>query len=539
MAKYLFLLFVLFSSVIAQARINTSVRSHVYNIADFGAVADTSQLSTKAIQSAINECSTSGGTVFVPSGNYKTGTLYFKSNVTLHLEKEAKLYGSKQTNDYPENLPDYIFFRKGIIKRALIYAENCNNIAIEGDGTIDGQGASFWIPEGSKANSYSVRPYLIWMIQCSDIRIEGIKLRNSALWMQHYLACDNVYIHNIDVFNHSNKNNDMMDIDGCHNVRISDCTGDSDDDGITMKSTSGRANENVVITNCIISSHCNAIKMGTESNTGFKNIAISNIVIRPSKVSDKAIYGTPNGNCGIALETVDGGIIDGVVISNIRIDGPACPIFIRRGNRARRYFDGQIIENPGELKNVSISNVIATGANKTGCSITGIPGYPVENISLKNISIEFEGGGSKENIDREIPEEEKGYPEFDMFGELPSFGFFIRHANNIRFSDIYLKSKTVDERPAIFLSDVQQSSFKNTTLENPGFKDCSVVSENSSNVQINGSTVVGKSASFITLKGDENRNIIVTNNLLSGIDKIFYPENTGKNIIQESGNIRH
>ena len=219
-----------------------------YNIIDFGAKSDTAYLSTKAIQAAIDECSrNNGGKVVIPSGAYLSGTIYFKSNVTLSVEKGATLFGSPRLADYPVNLPDYTFFRKGIVKRALIYAENCSDIAIEGEGTINGQGGSFRENNHSKDDSYSVRPYLIWMIQCKNVRTEGVRLRNSALWMQHYLACDKLYIHNIDVFNHCNKNNDMIDVDGCHDVRISDCVGDADDDGITLKSTSGRGNENIVI----------------------------------------------------------------------------------------------------------------------------------------------------------------------------------------------------------------------------------------------------------------------------------------------------
>jgi hypothetical protein len=529
--KIVFLLFIIGFGISANAK--------EYNILDFGAVADTSILSTKAIQQAIDECSKSGGKVIVPAGNFKTGTIYLKNNVTLHLENGATIYGSKHLSDYPENNPDFVFYRKGILKRALFYAMKCTNIAIEGEGIIDGQGINFQVLAGSKVDSYTVRPYIFWMIQCSDIRVEGIKLRNSAFWMQHYLACDNVYIHNVDVFNHCNKNNDMIDVDGCQNVRISDFTGDSDDDGITFKSTTGRANENVVITNCILSSHCNAIKMGTESSTGFKNIAISNIVVRPSKIADKSINGTPKGHTGIALETVDGGFIDGVVISNIRIDGPVCPIFIRRGNRARPYFEGQKIDAPGELKNISISNVIASGAGKTGCSITGIPGYPVENISLNNISIEFEGGGLSGNINTDVPEEVKAYPEFDMFGELlPSFGFFIRHAENIRFSDVQLKTKTNDERPAICLSDVHNSTFKNASLENAGIGNCNFLLENSTGILISGSTITGKSEVFAKLKGDGNKNIIITNNLLTGTKQIFSPENGAEKVVRESGNLK-
>lgn len=508
-----------------------------YNITDFGAVSDTSVLSTKAIQTAIDKCSISGGKVIVPAGNYKTGTIYMKSNVTLHLENGATIYGSTSLKDYPENLPEYIFFRKGSVKRALIYAENCSNIAIEGEGTIDGQGAKFWVPDGSKVDSYSVRPYLIWMIQCINMRTEGIKLRNSGLWMQHYLACDNLYIHNINVFNHSNKNNDMMDIDGCHDVRISDCVGDSDDDGITMKSTSGRANENITITNCILSSHCNALKMGTESSAGFKNIVVSNIVIRPSKVTDHSIEGTPRGHTGIALESVDGGTLDGVLISNIRIDGPICPIFIRLGNRNRPYFDGQKFDKPGTLRNISICNVIATEAQKNGCSITGIPGLEVENISLSHIRIEFEGGGTKENLQREVPEKEKFYPEYDMYDDLPAYGFYIRHAKNIHFSDVQLITKNEDLRPALFLSDVADSEFNGLIMSSSPNNDCSVCLENSKNIRMNDCGIQGESLSLINLKGSGNSEITLINNCLTNVRALYTP-GTSKNVIKESGNLK-
>ena len=508
------------------------------NITNFGAVSDTTVLCTKAIQSAIDQCTVSGGKVIIPAGNYKSGTIYLKNNVTIYLENGATLYGSPFLKDYPENLPAYTFFRKGNIKRALIYAEMRTNIAIEGEGTIDGQGAKFWVPEGSKVDSYSVRPYLIWMIQCTNVRTEGIKLRNSALWMQHYLACDNVYIHNIDVFNHSNKNNDLMDIDGCHDVRVSDCTGDSDDDGITMKSTSGRANENISITNCVISSHCNAIKMGTESSTGFKNVVISNIVIRPSKVTDHSIEGTPKGHTGIALETVDGGDLDGVIIANIRIDGPVCPIFIRLGNRARPYFEGQKITRPGVVRNISISNVIATNAQKGGCSITGIPGYPVENISLNHINIEFEGGGTKANLNREIPEKEKSYPEYDLFGDLPAYGFYIRHANNVRFSDIQLSTKNEDQRPALYLSDVKNSEFDRLKVSGSSNSESSVCAEKSSGIIISSCQVEGSSSSLLNLKGDSNSGFTLLNNHISNTKTLFTTDAKTKSVIREFGNIK-
>ncbi|MEI7524540.1 MAG: glycosyl hydrolase family 28 protein [Mariniphaga sp.] len=510
-----------------------------YNITSFGAKSDTSILSTSAIQSAIDQCNKdNGGKVIIPSGAYRSGTIYLKSNVTLYLEKGATLYGSTQLSDYPENFPDYTFFRKGEVKRALIYAENCSDIAIEGEGIINGQGEAFWIAKGSKADSYGLRPYLIWMIQCRNIRTEGVKLRNSALWMQHYLACDQVYIHNIDVFNHCNKNNDMIDIDGCHDVRISDIVGDSDDDGITLKSTSGRGNENIVITNCVLSSHCNALKMGTESNTGFKNVAISNIVIRPSKVTDNSIEGTPKGHTGIALEEVDGGILDGIVISNLRIDGPNCPIFIRLGNRNRPYFNDQKIENNSVLQNVSITNVIATGASMTGCSITGTASSPVRNITLSHIMLEFEGGGTRGDLEREIPEMDKSYPEADMFDILPSYGLFIRHGENIQISNIQLKTKSADMRPALMVSDVNDSNFENLSFSGNSNNTSDIFLEKSRGITISKCSVLGGSNSLVNFKGNSNARITLLNNDLTNVKLLYPPGQNLKNGILEIGNLR-
>jgi polygalacturonase len=148
---YLFLVFFLLISISSSA-------SDLFNVLDFGAVADGEKVNTEAIQKAIDKCSEKGGVVYFPSGDYVSGTLYFKDNVTLRIGKGATIWGSTDLADYPENLPDYSFFRKGTIKRALIYAEQVSNIAIEGEGTINGRGEHFLVPKDSKVSSYSIRP---------------------------------------------------------------------------------------------------------------------------------------------------------------------------------------------------------------------------------------------------------------------------------------------------------------------------------------------------------------------------------------------
>ena len=496
----------------------TSIAQNI-NILDYGAINDGKTLNTETIQRAIDHCSINGGKIVFPAGTYLTGTLYLKSNVTLSLGKGATLLGSTDLSDYPENLPAYTFFRKGIIKRALIYAEQKENIAIEGEGVIDGQGYAFKEPVDKNINSYSVRPYVIWMIQCKKIRVEGIKLQNSGLWMQHYLACENMYIHNIEVYNHSNKNNDMIDIDGCKDVIISDCRGDTDDDGITMKSTHAQPTENVTITNCIISSHCNAIKCGTESNAGFKNITISNCIIRPSK-DREVIYGKPDGISGISLEVVDGAEMNGVNISNIVMDGPAVPLFIRLGNRARGYDPDLGKPGIGSLKNITISNITAFNAHSYGSSVTGIPNHPVKNLTMENIRIYYSGGGNKVDATRSVEEKETGYPEATMFGNLPAFGMFIRHAENISLKNIEFHLESSDERPPLYLEDISRSDFIDIQADiSP--ENALVVGHNIQEIFIAHPMPVSMCKSIINISGNQSKSINLSNVQKEKFKEIF------------------
>jgi len=286
----------------------------------------------------------------------------------------------------------------------------------------------------------------------------------------------------------------------------------------------------------VLSSHCNAFKLGTESNTGFKNISVSNLTIKPSAVTDKVIYGRTEGISGISIESVDGGFLDGIAITNVTMEGTASPIFVRLASRNRPYKDDQVIDQTSTIRNVSISHVIATGASETGCSITGIPGHPVENIRLSNISITFKGGGTRNEFETEIPEKEKSYPEATMFGNLPAYGFFIRHANEVNFSNVRLVTESEDSRPAIYLDDVHNSEFQMMKLENAG-STCHVLAKDCSDVILRENKVHGTAKVFTELKDNNNQNLFITNNVLLGVEKSHHPENT-QNAVIEFGNIK-
>ena len=442
-----------------------NIQAADYNIMKYGAVNDTTRLSTSAIQQAIDDCSRNGGgRVVIPTGSYKIGTIIIKSNVHLHLEHGATLYGSTRLEDYLPMKSDYVSLRTQTSTIQLIYADKTNNVVIDGYGTIDGRGRTFkklsWNDEGI------TRPHLLRFIQSRDITIKDITLKNSGCWMQHYLACDRLTIDGIKVFNRNNYNNDALDLDGCHEVTVTRMMADSDDDGITLKSTSPRLCENICIANCIVSSHCNAIKLGTETNGGFRNINISNIVVKPSYDQKEKFFGQWIGSSAISLEIVDGGLMENVNVSDINVEGTEAPIFIRLGNRARGYqlkgtdFDSLIpIDHVGSINGIHLDNIQIRNAEAMGCSITGLPGHPVENVWLSHISIHHKGGITSNDmpmIEQSIKDEkEKDYPESTMWGCLPAKGFFVRHTRNIHFNDITIQTEEADVRPDFVQVDTE------------------------------------------------------------------------------------
>ncbi len=211
---------------------------------------------------------------------------------------------------------------------------------------------------------------------------------NSGIWNQHYLNCEDVPISNIRVYNHCNRNNDGLDIDGCRRVVVSNCIIDSDDDAIVLKSTGKAGCENVVITNCIASSFTNAIKCGTESTGGFRNINIGNCVVKRSISKVPPIFGRTNiGISGISLEIVDGGIMEGVQVHDIVIEETECPVYVRLGNRARKHIPEAPAPPLGTMRNISISNITAYNTGNYTASITGVSAAKIENISLSHLRL--------------------------------------------------------------------------------------------------------------------------------------------------------
>jgi polygalacturonase len=441
-----------------------SASAAVYDIRTYGAVSDTTQLSTKAIQQAIDACGDNGGgVVLIPAGNYKTGSLFLRSNVTLNLENGATLYGSTDIGDYTPVKTDYESLRTHTPTIQLIYADKAENVAICGDGTIDGRGAAF--PKLSWNDEGITRPHLLRFICCRGVRVTGVTLRNSGCWMQHYLACDRVKISDITVVNRNNYNNDALDLDGCHDVVVSNVIADSDDDGITLKSTSPRLCEDIVVSNCVVSSHCNAIKLGTETNGGFRNIIIRGITVKPSADQSTQFFGYAGGigHSAISLEIVDGGKMSNVEIGDITVRGTESPIFVRLADRGRAYSPDHPVEGVGSISGISLHDITVEEAGPTGSSITGLDGHPVCDVTLRNIRIRQKGG--QRTIAAPADEKRADYPEATMWGILPATGFWLNHTRDVTLENVTVETELPDERKPIVANDSEGLSAVSTSSQ--------------------------------------------------------------------------
>ncbi len=490
-----------------------------FDVRDFGARGDGVAKDTAAIQRAIDAAEKAGGgTVNVPPGNYLSGTIHLKSWVTLHLMNGATILASTDNNDFDpyETLPfksvsdnETTYFHYG-----LVTAENVHHIAIEGRGVIDGNR-----PRRRGPKTVAIK-------LCQYVSIRGITVQNSPNYSISFWGSDYVDVDGVTILNGYAEG---IDPDASRYVRIANCYIDSNDDAICPKASPSMGMENkrgvehLTVTNCVLRTNCNNFKFGTESSGDLKDIAVSNCTMLPREKGRRPIS-------GISLESVDGANIDGVVISNISMVGINVPIFVRLGNRGR----GLNPPVPGSAQNISISNIIARGA-KTTSSVTGIPGYPVRRVSLSGIMITMEGG-DHEPKGLGVPEQIEKYPEGTMFGVLPAFGFYGRHAEGLTLSNVLTRWDKEDLRPAMIFDDV-----KDLTLD--GFRTDTVAGvspvvwmNNVSDALVRGARTA-RAKGFLRVSGKSSGGITVTGSDLTRAERPIEITDAPKTAVHESGNV--
>lgn len=480
-----------------------------FDVRAFGAAGDGRTLDTPRIQKAIDAAAEAGGgTVTFPAGTYLSYSIRLKSNVGLHLDHGAVLlaatpgkHGGAYDLPEPNEWDMYQDFGHSHWKNSLIWGIGLENVSITGPGLIHGEGltrrgpgprrkeaagdtpttlkdakdASLAVdPEGKGAKAADEFESMngegnkaIALKLCRNVIIRDVSVLNGGHFVLLATGVDHLTLDNVKV----DSNRDGFDIDCCRHVRISNCSvNTANDDAIVLKSSFGlgfaRATENVTITNSQVSGFdpgtfldgtfgrtqelapdrdrvTGRIKFGTESNGGFRNITISNCVFERCR--------------GIALETVDGGVLEDVTISNVTMrEVTTAPVFLRIGSRLRGP-EGAV---PGKIRRIRIDNLTVHDADPAYASIiAGIPGHPVEDVVLSNIEIHAAGGGTREQAARVLPENEKSYPEPSMFGITPSYGFFIRHAKGLRVENVKLRVLKPDLRHAVQIENSSEIVF--------------------------------------------------------------------------------
>jgi polygalacturonase len=442
------------------------------SVLDYGAKPDGKTLNTLAIQRAIDDVfRAGGGMVNIPEGIFLTGRIELKSRVTLNLQSGSTLLGSTSINDYSAGHGS----SNGSNPRHLIFAQDADDVVLMGQGRIDGQGPSFWEPSGraplppeeawadvashAMAPKKSGRPSpMLEFINCQRLKITGIHVENAPGWTLRTVNSDNIEIRGISINNPTvGPNTDGLDITGCQNVLITDCMIDTGDDAICLKSENPfgpepRLLRNIEVTNCTLTTCCNGFKLGTSSEGGFENIKFSNSVIRNGSVpfADRVIS-------GIALEVVDGGWIDGVEATGIRMERARTAIFIRLESRKRRHDYPQ-----HGLRNVNISDVQASDT-LLASSITGLPGMEIQGVSLSHFQIQNVLPVPPDAVSRSVPEKETAYPEARMFGMLPASGLYVRHVRNLHLDDLVFSATAGEARPAVIFDDVDGAQVKGLT----------------------------------------------------------------------------
>ena len=459
--------------------LSVSAQELLYNVLDYGAIGDGKTNNTKAINATIDAAvKNGGGTVFFPAGDYLSFTIQMQSKITLHLDQGAVLIGDKEVDgvgyDLPEEASWYSKFQDfghSYWKNSLIYGDSLHDIAITGKGMIWGKG----LYTSDKPKIKGSGNKAIGLKNCYNVTIRDISILHGGHFCILATGVDNLTIDNI----HADADRDAFDIDCCKNVIISNCLINSPaDDGLCLKSSFAlgyaRVTENVTITNCQVygydhgslmdgtfrteyideapeAKHCitGRLKLGTESNGGFKNIVVSNCVFERSR--------------GIAIETADGGLIEDLLFDNITMrDVTDTPFFIRLNARMR----GPEGVPVGICRRITISNlnVYDVGGRpkspELGAGmVMGIPGHYIEDLSLSNIRIYFRGGGSKEAIDKEVPQNIEMYPDAYRWHSMPAYGIYFRYVKGLSVNNVVLRYMNKDERPAFILDDVHDARF--------------------------------------------------------------------------------
>jgi polygalacturonase len=453
-----------------------------FNVLDYGAKADGITLDSPAIQQAVDACAAAGGgMVWFPKGSYVLATVFLKDGVHIEFEEGTDILGCLDFYAYAQQEPvDYPLYQDAshsYFDLAMFVGKYCKDISITGKAHIDMR--SIWDEDGVRGEAIRHRgPKCISLKECENVLLADLSMINVTDLAIYFAGCNHVDIHGIQMKVYI----DGISPDNCKDVKIYDCDVDSGDDGIVFKSsyTLNRIDicKDIEVRNCRVKSRCSALKFGTETNGGFENILFEDIDVVDSVIT------------AIAIESVDGAIMDGLTMRNIRIKNSNGLLYVTLGDRMR----GPEGREVGAIRNLTLENITADGPYEpfvamppsyfayqdqqrwqipwhfkpvpegeerltrednwqTGSSICGMVDHPLENITLRNIHLRVAGGAK--TFEREVPEPARKYPEITNMGfNLPTKGIFFRHIRGLTLENVTVETIRPDVREDFIFEDV-------------------------------------------------------------------------------------
>jgi hypothetical protein len=512
----------------------TTLGAKVYNIREFGAKGDGTTVDTAAVQAAIDACNRDqGGTVLVPAGDFVTGTLELKSNITLHIAALGRLLGSPDPKDYHagKDIPS------GNGNVVLLGAANLENVTIEGNGTIDGNGLKFWTGQGDNtgpgqggAGGYFNRPHLIVFHQCKNVRMRDVSLIASAYHCTRVLRCERVWFDGVRIFNRVNKNNDGFHINSSQYVHITNCDVKCQDDACALFGSNkwvtitgctfstrwsifrfgGGEAEYITISNCVIyDTFGSAIKMSGSGRSRFENILFSNLVMH--NVTGPITIGLQRGRRGGQNAAAKAAATDPSKAPP-RDNPPPANLGVVR-NISFNHIRAYVAANGQQYADMHWEQGYRDGEKFTCITLNGVGEAMLENISFADVHVVYEGGATeKEAAIREAPQIAGEY--FEM-GIRPAYGLYARNVRGLSLQNIRFEVKNPDLRPAVVFDHVSDAVVDTLSAQgNPSAESVWRVVD-SQDVLINSPRVLTPAAVFLRLEGSKSEMVVIDGGQIS------------------------
>jgi polygalacturonase len=507
--------------------------AHIYNIRDYGAIGDGKTLNTAAIQKVIDTCnSAKGGTVLVPAGDFLSGTLELRSNVTLHLSAGGKLLGSARREDYTagKGVP------AGNGNIVFLYAVNADRVSIEGPGTVDGNGLAFYNGQGDNTGpgQHGVggnfdRPHLAIFYQCTKLRLQETFFTASAYHCFRILNCKWVYADGVRIYNRVNKNNDGFHFNDSEYVHLVNCDVQCQDDACALFGS----NKFVTVTNCSFSTRWSVFRFGGGES---QNIAISNCLIYetygcPIKISAGRANIENLSFSNIIMRNVTGPI--GIGFSGVPNNNNAANTAGGNDNRPKPFIRNivfnairaSVVAQPVDHPDIHFGVSIREGEKNSCITLNAMGDYYLENISFTDVHIKYAGGGTAaQAAKRNVPNTAAEY--FGVWdpapGGPPAYGLYARNVKGLTLQNVRFEYDQPEARPAVIFDNVQDASISGLSAQG------STASEllrfvNTKDTLLTGTKILTPAAAFLSVEGPASENIIIDGgSLVKAKEKIVY-----------------